>query len=122
MAPNASMEPNRARLRRIRTVKYSYTHHMPYTGIERSGQDWPVPNKQFDPKHGVELFNRYIEDKVYAEQTGFDWIGCNEHHMSPYGLMPNPNLVGAVIANRTKTAGILQTGNIVPILNPIRVA
>ena len=103
-------------------MKYSYTHHMPYTGIDRSGQDWPVPNKQFDPKLGVELFDRYIEDKIYAEQTGFDWIGCNEHHMSPYGLMPNPNLVGAVVANRTKTAGILQSGNIVPIVNPIRVA
>ena len=103
-------------------MKYSYTHHMPYTGIDRSGQDWPVPNKQFNAKDGVGMFNRYVEDKIYAEQTGFDWIGCNEHHMSPYGLMPNPNLVGAVIANRTKKAGILQSGNIIPIVNPIRVA
>ena len=57
-----------------------------------------------------------------AEQAGFDWIGSNEHHFSPYGMMPNPNLVGAIVAHRTQRVGILQSGNIVPILNPIRVA
>ena len=103
-------------------MRFSYTHHMPYTDVAESGQDWPVPNKQFDPKQGVEMFDRYIEDKVYAEQAGFDWIGSNEHHFSPYGMMPNPNLVGAVVANRTTRAGILQSGNIVPISNPIRIA
>ena len=72
-------------------MRFSYTHHMPYTGVAESGQDWPVPNKQFDPQRGVEMFDRYIEDKVYAEQAGFDWIGSNEHHFSPYGMMPNPN-------------------------------
>ncbi len=103
-------------------MRFSYTHHMPYTGVDESGQDWPVANKQFDPKLGVEMFRRYIDDKIYAEQAGFDWIGSNEHHFSPYGMMPNPNLVGAVLANRTTRAGILQSGNIVPITNPIRVA
>jgi len=103
-------------------MRFSYTHHMPYTGVTDAGQDWPVPNKQFDAEKGVEMFDRYIEDKIYAEQAGFDWIGSNEHHFSPYGMMPNPNLVGAVVANRTRRAGILQSGNIVPISNPIRIA
>jgi alkanesulfonate monooxygenase SsuD/methylene tetrahydromethanopterin reductase-like flavin-dependent oxidoreductase (luciferase family) len=103
-------------------MKFSYTHHMPYTGVKEPGQDWPVPNKQFDAVRGAEMFNHYIEDKIYAEQAGFDWIGSNEHHFSPYGMMPNPNLVGAVVAHRTSRAGILQSGNIVPITNPIRIA
>ncbi len=103
-------------------MRFSYTHHMPYTDIKKSGQDWPVSNKQFDPQKGSKLFNHYLEDKIAAEDAGFDWIGCNEHHMSPYGLMPNPNLVGAVVANRTKNAGILQSGVIVPLVNPIRLA
>ena len=101
---------------------FSYTHHMPYTDIRSAGQDWPVANKQFDAEKGVEMMRAYIDDKVYSEQTGFDWIGSNEHHMSPYGLMPNPNLVGAIVASRTTRAGILQSGNIIPIVNPIRVA
>ena len=103
-------------------MKFSYTHHMPYTFIDESNQDWPVPNKQFDPHKGVELYREYIENKVFAEEVGFDWIGCNEHHMSPYGLMPNPNLTAAAVIERTKTAGILQSGNIVPLTNPIRIA
>ena len=103
-------------------MRFSYTHHMPYTGVTEAGQDWPVANKQFDPQLGVDMFNRYVEDKIYAEQAGFDWIGSNEHHFSPYGMMPNPNLVGAIVAHRTQRVGILQSGNIVPILNPIRVA
>ena len=103
-------------------MKFSYTHHMPYTGIKEAGQDWPVANHQWDPELGTELFNSYIDNKVYAEEVGFDWIGCNEHHMRPYGLMPNPNLVAAAIIQRTTTAGILQSGNIVPLANPIRIA
>ena len=103
-------------------MKFSYTHHMPYTFVDEAGQDWPVANKQFDPKRGAELYREYIDNKVYAEEVGFDWIGCNEHHMSPYGLMPNPNLIAAAVIERTSTAGILQSGNIVPLTNPIRIA
>lgn len=103
-------------------MKFSYTHHMPYTGIERVGQDWPVANKQFSPDEGVRIFRAGIDTKVFAEECGFDWIGNNEHHMSPYGLMPNPNLIGACVAERTSKSMILQSGNIVPIVNPIRVA
>ncbi len=103
-------------------MKFSYTHHMPYTAVPTYGQDWPVANKQFDPELGMEIFRKGIENKAFAEECGFDWIGSNEHHMSPYGLMPNPNLIGACVAQRTSKAMILQSGNIVPILNPIRVA
>ena len=103
-------------------MKFSYTHHMPYTGVTKVGQDWPVANKQFSPDEGMRIFRAGIDTKVFAEECGFDWIGNNEHHMSPYGLMPNPNLIGACVAERTRTSMILQSGNIVPIVNPIRVA
>ena len=103
-------------------MKFSYTHHMPYTAVGKADQDWPVANKQFDSDVGIKIFRDGIDNKVFAEQCGFDWIGSNEHHMSPYGLMPNPNLIGACVAERTKKAMILQSGNIVPITNPIRVA
>ena len=103
-------------------MEFSYTHHMPYSFIEGPDKDWPVPNKKFNPQKGIELYLEYIDNKVYAEECDFDWIGCNEHHMSPYGLMPNPNLVGAAVVERTERAGILQSGNIVPLTNPIRIA
>jgi len=103
-------------------VKFAYIHHMQYDQLTDSGTDWPVPNHLFDPNIAVGLYRDYIDNKVFAEECGFDWIVSNEHHMSPYGMMPNPNLIGAVVAERTATAGILQAGNILPLNNPIRVA
>ena len=103
-------------------MKFSYTHHMPYTEVAAQGQDWPIANKQFDRRRGAEMYRAYIDNKVFAEDAGFDWIASNEHHMSPYGLMPNPNLIGACVAERTRTARILQSGVIIPLANPIRVA
>ena len=75
-------------------MKFSYTHHMPYTDVAEQGQDWPVANKLFDRRRGADMYRAYIDNKVFAEEAGFDWIASNEHHMSPYGLMPNPNLIG----------------------------
>ncbi len=49
-------------------MRFSYTHHMPYTGVTEAGQDWPVANKQFDPQLGVDMFNRYVEDKRVVPQ------------------------------------------------------
>ncbi len=59
---------------------------------------------------------------VFAEQCGFDWVGCNEHHFSPYGLMANCNLIGAALVQRTSTIRLAMLGNLIPLLNPIRVA
>ena len=59
---------------------------------------------------------------AYAEHCGFDLVGCNEHHFSPYGLMANPNLIAAALTQRTTTAKIAIFGNLVPLNNPIRIA
>ena len=109
-------------LNKERAMRFTHVHFMPYTGVTKKSYDWPVANKQFDGKIGTALWKEYIEDKVYAEECGFDYISSNEHHYSPYGMMPNPNLVGAIVSDRTSSAKIVQTGNLIPILNPIRVA
>ena len=59
---------------------------------------------------------------VFAEACGFDWVGCNEHHFSPYSLMANCNLIGAALAQRTTRVKLAMLGNLIPLLNPIRVA
>lgn len=64
-------------------MKFSYTHHMPYTYVDEAGQDWPIPNKQFDPKKGVALYREYIDNKVFAEEVGFDWIGATSITWAP---------------------------------------
>ncbi|NQU70985.1 MAG: LLM class flavin-dependent oxidoreductase [Rhodospirillales bacterium] len=103
-------------------MQFNYFHLMPWTDIEETDKDWPVPNRAFVPERATGLYNTYMDTMAYAEECGFDWIGCNEHHFSPYGLMSNCNLVGAVLIQKTKTARIAMLGNLVPLLNPLRVA
>jgi alkanesulfonate monooxygenase SsuD/methylene tetrahydromethanopterin reductase-like flavin-dependent oxidoreductase (luciferase family) len=81
-----------------------------------------VANSGFDPQRGKQLYDSYIDTMAFAEDCGFDWVGCNEHHFSPYGLMANCNLIGAVLAQRTRTIRLAMLGNLIPLLNPIRVA
>ena len=103
-------------------MEFNFFHLMPYPDYPEPPDSWPVANKPFSPERGKELYDAYIDTMAYAEPCGFDWVGCNEHHFSPYGLMSNCNLIGAILANRTKKAGIAMCGNLVPLLNPIRVA
>lgn len=103
-------------------MKFSFFHFYAYTGNSEPAADWPIPNKTFDPKLGNQLINSYMNSMVTAEQVGFDWLGVNEHHMSPYGLGANPSLLAASLINRTDKAFLAVMGQLVPLLNPIRVA
>jgi alkanesulfonate monooxygenase SsuD/methylene tetrahydromethanopterin reductase-like flavin-dependent oxidoreductase (luciferase family) len=103
-------------------MKFSFFHLMPWTDLEEAPPQWPVSNRAFVPERGKQLYDAYIDTMAFAEQCGFDWVGCNEHHFSPYGLMANCNLVGAALAQRTSKVRLAMLGNLVPLLNPIRVA
>jgi len=103
-------------------MKFSFFHLMPWTELAEAPKQWPVSNSAFDPERGKELYASYIDTMAFAEQCGFDWVGCNEHHFSPYGLMANCNLIGAALAQRTSTIRLAMLGNLIPLLNPIRVA
>ena len=37
----------------------------------------------YDPKVGAQLYNRYLDEKIYADQIGFDALMLNEHHSTP---------------------------------------
>ena len=103
-------------------MEFSFFHFFPYTERTEPTEDWPVSNRDFDPLVGESLLNCYMDSMVLAEKAGFDWLSCNEHHMSPYGLMANPNLVAAALVPRTSKAFLAVMGQLVPLLNPIRVA
>jgi len=103
-------------------MKFSYFHLMPWTHVEEVGRDWPISNRLFDPEVATEDYQAYIDQMAYAEECGFDWIGCNEHHYSPYGMMTNPDIIGGALTQRTKTAKLAMMGALVPMLNPVRVA
>ena len=103
-------------------MKFSFFHLMPYTGLEEEPLGWPVSNRQFDPARAAAHYQSYVQAMVHAEACGFDWVGCNEHHFSPYGLMANCNVIGGALAYSTRRIKIAMMGNLVPLNNPVRVA
>ncbi len=103
-------------------MQFNLFHLMPWPYCEEPPTSWPVANRDFDPHKAKALYETYIDTMAHAEQCGFDWVGCNEHHFSPYGLMSNCNLISAALVARTSTIRLGMLGNLVPLLNPVRVA
>jgi alkanesulfonate monooxygenase SsuD/methylene tetrahydromethanopterin reductase-like flavin-dependent oxidoreductase (luciferase family) len=103
-------------------MKFCFFNFMPYTDIERTSDGWPVSTRTFDARRASELYRTYVDMMVFAEECGFDWIGVNEHHFSPYSLMPNCNVMAGALVYPTKNVKIAILGNLVPLANPIRVA
>lgn len=103
-------------------MKFSFFHLMPYPEFDHEPHEWPVSTAGIDSNRITGLYRTYVDQLADAEDCGFDWIGCNEHHYSPYGLNPNPNLIASALAMRTDKARIAVMGNLLPLLNPVRVA
>ncbi|MEE8290471.1 MAG: LLM class flavin-dependent oxidoreductase [Candidatus Tectomicrobia bacterium] len=84
---------------------------------------YPDSNGLFDPKAGHDLFEQHLRQIECIEECGFDAICFNEHHSSPYGLMPSPNVMAAAVAQRTSRIKIGIFGNL-PALHahPVRLA
>ena len=43
-----------------------------------------VQRLSYDPKLGADLYNRYLDERVFAEEMGFDGLMLNEHHSTPF--------------------------------------
>ena len=81
----------------------------------RTVQDLGISNGEYDPQLGGELYNRYLDEKVYAEQVGFDGLMLNEHHSTPFCMGGVVNVEAAILARITQRAKIVLLGNVLPI-------
>ena len=43
--------------------------------------DLMMSNGRYDPMLGADLYNRYLDEKIYAEEMGFDMLMLNEHSL-----------------------------------------
>lgn len=103
-------------------MKFCCFNPMPWPNLDRRPDHWPFPNDAYDPVVGAKLFDQCIDQLVYAEECGFDWVGVGEDHMTAYGITPNPLLILSILAQRTKRVKLAVLGAPLPLLNPIRVA
>jgi alkanesulfonate monooxygenase SsuD/methylene tetrahydromethanopterin reductase-like flavin-dependent oxidoreductase (luciferase family) len=97
--------------------------YIPEEEIIKNGGCWGLPNTLLDPVKGGELHNRYLDEKVYAEEVGFDGLMLNEHHGTPFCLGAVMDVEAAILARITKRAKIILLGNPLPVVaNPLRLA
>ena len=83
---------------------------------------YPLPRRHFDPDVATGTYAEHLAAWEEADRLGYDGIGFNEHHCSPYGLMNSPNLMASAAAQRTKRVKLLIYGNLLPLHEPLRLA
>lgn len=105
-------------------MKNLWFHLMPYQDLpedfkEKNNSVWvDIDSALYDPVAGHHHYNTYIDQLVYASNSGFDGICVNEHHANGYGMMPSPNLIASALARETQDAAICVLGNSIALYNP----
>lgn len=81
-----------------------------------------IPSKLYDPKIGADLYNRYLDEHMLADDLGLNML-LNEHHQTATCINACAPLTAAILARQTSKGRICILGN--PIANrgdPIRIA
>jgi alkanesulfonate monooxygenase SsuD/methylene tetrahydromethanopterin reductase-like flavin-dependent oxidoreductase (luciferase family) len=95
-------------------MKITLFHFMPYRDLPADfppkglASAWAdAPWSQYgNATKATDFYHWSIDELMLAAKLGFDGIGTNEHHQTPYGFMCNPNLFGAVLARLTRDQGL----------------
>jgi alkanesulfonate monooxygenase SsuD/methylene tetrahydromethanopterin reductase-like flavin-dependent oxidoreductase (luciferase family) len=98
-----------------------YPEHLDHLKVDGE-LPYPLPGKHFRPEVAVRNYREHLDAWALMEELGFDGIGFNEHHTSPYGLMTSPNIMAAAASQRLSRMKILIYGNLLPIHEPLRLA
>ncbi len=81
-----------------------------------------LPNQNIDPVLAADLYHRYLDEWLLADELGFD-IFANEHHSTPTCMTASVNLILAILARQTKKARLLGLGLPIGLRpDPLRVA
>ncbi len=68
------------------------------------------------------LFSEVMEEIEHGESLGFDSVWLPEHHFAIYGMLGNPLLLAAAVAQRTTNMKIGTAVVVLPFQHPLRVA
>ena len=68
------------------------------------------------------LFHEVLEEITYAEELGFESVWLPEHHFAVYGMLGNPMIFAASVAERTRRMKIGTAIMVVPFQHPLRIA
>jgi len=103
-------------------MKLSYLAMTSYEGPAPDMEIWPAAPSYCRPDTARQSVSNTLQQALYAEALGFDWVSVSEHHYAPYMMTPNPVVMAAALSQVVKKAGIALLGPLVPLNNPIRLA
>ena len=101
-------------------MKVSMFHLMPYRDLpddfeQKYHSVWVDPpwTELGDAEKVGQYYNWSLDELIHAAKAGMDGICVNEHHQNAYGFMPNPNLMGSVLARATNgmDVAVVQMGS-----------
>ena len=94
-------------------MKVWHFTEMPYPylpPLEQVSSMWvDMPNSVFDPTIGADLYNRYLDEYMIADELGFNHM-VNEHHQTATCLNAAVPLTAAILARQTKHGRICVLG------------
>ena len=65
-----------------------------------------LPNRYYDPKIGADLYHRFIDEWLLAEELGLE-IMVNEHHQTATNVNPSAAVVMGALGRVTRSARLL---------------
>jgi alkanesulfonate monooxygenase SsuD/methylene tetrahydromethanopterin reductase-like flavin-dependent oxidoreductase (luciferase family) len=83
---------------------------------------WPTPPRWSKSDVTVQSAEYAFEQAQTADELGFDWVACSEHHYLPALQTPNPCIFAAALSRVVKHARIAVLGPLVSMTNPVRTA
>src|SRR3954462_3648965 len=83
---------------------------------------WPLPKRHFKPEVAVRTYEEHLAAWEELDRLGYDGVGFNEHHTSPYGLMNSPNIMAASAAEGPRGIKLLISATLLPLQEPLRLA
>jgi alkanesulfonate monooxygenase SsuD/methylene tetrahydromethanopterin reductase-like flavin-dependent oxidoreductase (luciferase family) len=85
-------------------------------------QGWPTPPALFRAEVGQRSLEVALEQARQADEWGFDWVSCSEHHYTPLLQTPNASVFAAALSRVVRRAKIAVLGPLVSMNNPVRIA
>ena len=73
-----------------------------------------------DPSRSAELYQQRLEMLTHADQAGFHAYHLAEHHGTPLGLAPSPNVFLAAASARTRRLRLSPMVSVLPLYHPVR--
>jgi len=83
---------------------------------------WPTRPALYRSEIGLQSLQAALAQAELADEVGFDWVSCSEHHYTPLLQTPNAAVFAGALSQVVKRAKIAVLGPSLPTLNPVRVA